>query len=121
MSSIVPDVIKGNIGTQITVQLTKPNPAISFDAYIAGGATDRVSVDIGSAITLQIEFEKPKGEIVTVTGEIKNPPGTDGRIIYTDSVGIFDTKGIWKVRGIATFGATQKFYGSYKTFVVGDG
>lgn len=121
MSSIVPDVVMGNLGTQITVQVTKPDPSITFEAYVAGGATQRVAVDIGSATLLQVQFEKPKGQTVTVTGTIKNAPGTDGRIFYTDSVGIFDVKGIWKVRGIATFSATQKFTGTYSTFVVGDG
>ena len=50
---------------------------------------------------------------------ISNPPN-DGKIQFTDSAGIFDISGRWKVRGVATYSSGNKFYGTWIGFQVSD-
>jgi hypothetical protein len=120
MSSIVPVVKIGQKGTTITCLITKPDPAISWETYLKNGATQRVPVPLEFATALEIEFEKPRGVRIIKSATIKNPPGVDGKIVFVDLDGIFDVKGVWKARGIATFSATQKFLGSWTPITVGE-
>ena len=69
---------------------------------------------------LQLEFENPKGKRSVKTGSAVSNPATDGKIQYTDSTGIFDISGRWKVRGVTTYSSGNKFYGTWIGFQVSD-
>lgn len=78
----------GDIGTDFQVTVTE------------GGS----AVDISSAATLQIEFTKPDGTVVTQTASLVNS-GTDGKMQYVTDSDDIDQQGIWTYRGKVTFSA----------------
>lgn len=120
MVNIIPDIKKGNIGTILKCTITKPDPSVAEEDY-TGAENQRIAVDLTTSTSVQIEVEKPNGQrLGPYTATITNPPGTDGIIEYTDTTGIFDVKGRWKARGIATFSTGYTFKGTWKGFPVGD-
>ena len=119
MVNIIPDIKVGNIGTVIRCTMTKPDPNVPEEDY-TGAPAQRVAVDLTTSTLVQIEIENPKGLKSIVTATIKNSPGADGIIEYTDTTGIFDTQGRWKARGIVTFVTTYVFKGTWKGFAVSE-
>ena len=100
----------GNIGTVLEVTLTEPNTA---------PPPDRVPVNLTTATAVAVSLMKPTGGTIDLVAAIKNPPGTDGIITYTDNVGIFTVKGRWQIRGEANFTGGNFFQGSWSGFYVG--
>lgn len=101
-----PDLIRtGQIGTVWTGTVTQ---------VVTGS---EVPVDLNGNTLLQMEFMRPDNSsiIVTATGVA---PLSNGVITFTDSVGIFNQVGRWKVRGIVTFSSTSYFKGSWFGFSV---
>ena len=107
--SVSDDLVRlGNIGTTFTATVTK---VVS---------NSDVAVDLTNSTLVQLEFEKDDGTRIVKTATIVTPPGTDGIINFKDIVGILDTIGRWKIRGIATFSNGDFFKGSWKGFHVAE-
>ena len=107
--SVSDDLLRlGNIGTTFTATISK----------IVSGSD--VAVDLTNSTVVQLEFEKDDGTRIIQTATIVNPPGVDGIISFKDTVGILDTIGRWKIRGIATFSNGDLFKGSWKGFHVAE-
>ncbi len=106
------EVKVGNIGTVLEVTLKEPT-----DPDTPQGATS--PVDLTTSTALLIKLRKPTGGTINATATVKNPPGTDGVMIHTDSTGIFTDKGRWQARGEATFTGGNFFQGSWNGFYVG--
>ena len=95
----------GNIGTVIDVTLQTA----------AGSA-----VNLSTSNALKIDMRKPDGELVELTGAVKNGSGTDGIITHTDSTGVFDKRGRWQARGRANFTGGDILKGSWVGFTVAE-
>ena len=110
MSTLVSSIKIGNLRTILTCTVTEEtSPGV------------RVAVDLSTSTLTQMEVEKPDGSRLSlITATIKNPPGSDGIIEVTDTVGIFGTSGRWKIRGVVTFADASFFQGSWTGFVVSD-
>jgi len=107
--SVSDDLLRlGNIGTAFTATVS---------TVVAGSD---VAVDLTNSTLVQLEFEKDDGTRIIKTATIVNPTGTDGKITFTDSIGILDQIGRWKIRGIATFSNGDFFKGSWKGFHVAE-
>jgi len=107
--SLSDDLLRiGNIGTTFTVTVST----------IVSGSD--VAVDLTNATLVQIEFEKDNGVRIVKTAAKVNPPGTDGKISFKDTVGILDQIGRWKLRGVATFSNGDLFNGSWSGFHVAE-
>jgi len=109
-NDIVPDIKMGNIGTQLKCTMTKPDP---------NDANARISVDISSNNSIKIELESPRGK-KTLLNAILTNTGTDGKMYHTDSTGVFDRTGRWRVRGVVTYNSGFKFQGTWTGFFVGE-
>ncbi len=109
-NDIVPDIKKGNIGTQLKCTMTKPDP---------NDSSARIAVDISNNNTIQIELENPRGKRTLLSATLTNT-GTDGKMYHTDSAGVFDRTGRWRVRGVVTYNSGFKFQGTWTGFNVGD-
>ena len=106
-----PNVKVGNVGTQFKCTMKKPDP---------DDISTLIALDLTGNSALQVEFENPKGLRSVKTGSAVSNPAIDGKIQYTDSVGIFNVRGRWKVRGVVTYSSGNKFYGSWVGFQVSD-
>lgn len=95
----------GNTGTVLICTVTK----------IVSGA--EVAVNVSGTTSVQIELQKPNGERLAVITASFLTDGIDGKITATDTAGLFDSAGRWKIRGIAITGAT-KLQGSWFGFPV---
>ena len=95
----------GNIGTVIDVTL-----------QTAGGT----AVNLSTSNALKIDMRKPDGELVELTGAVKNGSGTDGIITHTDSTGVFNKRGRWQARGRANFTGGDILKGSWVGFTVAE-
>jgi len=84
----------GNVGTILLCTVTK---------IVAGVET---AVDVSGTSAVQIEVQKPDGEVLTPFVATFVTDGINGEITYTDNVGIFDVSHRWKMRGIAITGST---------------
>lgn len=83
------DLIRvGNVGTVVICTITKVISQVD------------TAVDVSGATSVQIEFQKPNGQRLGPFTAAFLTTGTDGKITFTDSTGIFDVAGRWKVRGI---------------------
>lgn len=112
MSTLVPSVKIGNIRTVLNCTITEET---GQDPVV------RSPVDLSNSTLVEMEFEKPDGSrLDKVTATIKTPPGADGVIEYTDTVGIFDVTSRWKVRGVVTFSDGGFFSGTWTGFIVSD-
>jgi len=60
--------------------------------------SDGVAVDISSATTKQILFEKPDGTPLTKTAGFATD-GTDGIIQWVATAGVLGLFGLWKIQG----------------------
>ena len=79
----------GNVGTLLICTVTK----------IVNGVEQ--AVDLSGTTARQIEIQKPNGERLDPVTATFLTDGVDGKIQYTDTTGIFDVAGRWKIRGIA--------------------
>lgn len=109
-NDIIPDIKMGNVGTQLKCTMTRPDPL---------NANVRIALDISSNSSIKIEIENPRGKKTLLNATITNT-GVDGKMYHTDTVGIFDTSGRWRVRGVATFNSGFKFQGTWTGFFVGE-
>ena len=78
---------------------------------------DSVVVDLSSASTLQLIFQKPSGDKLTTTASLIND-GTDGLIQYITVSGDIDECGIWQMQARVVIG-TKDFktdIGSFKVY-----
>jgi hypothetical protein len=105
---------------------------MSFDDYIHIGqigtvltttVTEIISnaeqpVDVSGTSTTEIVIQKPNGEILPAFTASFVTDGTDGKITYTDTNGIFDEAGTWQIRGTINYATGAKFMGSWTSFVV---
>lgn len=57
-----------------------------------------VTLDISTAIAIEIIFKKPSGTVVTQTAAFQTD-GTDGIMQYTTISGDLDETGGWKIQG----------------------
>ena len=83
------------------------------------------AVDLSTTTTQQLEFRRRDGSLQTVNASIKNSPGGNGIITYTDTNGeVFDnvkaSRGRWAVRGIIVYANGNTFKGSWEGFTVGE-
>ena len=110
MSTVAPSIKVGNLRTVLSCTVTEESsPGV------------RVPIDLSTSSLVQMEIEKPDGSRLSlITASIKNPPGADGIIEATDTIGIFDVTGRWKIRGVVTFTDTSFFQGSWTGFIVSD-
>ena len=106
-----PNVKVGNVGTQFKCTMKKPDP---------DDISTLIALNLTGNSALQVEFENPKGVRSVKTGSAVSNPAIDGKIQYTDTVGIFDVRGRWKVRGVVTYSSGNKFNGSWVGFQVSD-
>lgn len=83
----------GNVGTLLIATVTK----------IVGGV--EVAVDVSGTTEVQMEIQKPSGERQDPVTATFLTDGTDGKIQFTDNVGIFDVAGRWQIRGISITGS----------------
>ncbi len=67
---------------------------------------DGTAVDISTATTKQLVFEKPDGTIITRTANFVTD-GTDGLIEYLSVSGDLDIGGDWRIQGIIALPAWQ--------------
>ena len=95
----------GNIGTLLVCTVTK----------IVNGVEQ--VVDLSGTTSVKIEIQKPNGERLTALTATFLTDGIDGKIQYTDNIGIFDVVGRWKIRGIAITGSVF-LQGSWFGFTV---
>lgn len=102
------------------------NKGTVFDItmYDIDGST-QTAVDLSTATTLNLEFRRRNGSIQSVVGAIKNAPGGDGIIRYTDSTGTvfahsLAKRGRWAVRGVIIYANGNTFKGSWQGFTVGE-
>jgi len=59
---------------------------------------DGVVVDLSSQTTLEFNFKKPGGTVVTVTA-VFSTDGTDGNMEFVTVSGTLDTVGLWRAQG----------------------
>ena len=62
------------------------------------------AVDISTASTLEIIFEKSDGTVVAKTGTL-NSDGTDGKMYYKTIADDLDMIGSWKIQGKVVIGS----------------
>jgi len=102
------DIIRvGNVGTAVLVTI----------AQIVSGAV--TPVNLTGFQSVRVDLRKPSGKILEVDAVIFLLP-TDGQILATDNVGVFDTRGRWACRGVVTFSSGNIFKGSWVGFPVDD-
>ena len=95
----------GNIGTVIDVTLQNASAQ---------------AVNLSTSTSLKIDMRKPDGELIELTGAVKNGSGTDGIITHTDSTGVFNKRGRWQARGRANFSGGDILKGSWVGFSVAE-
>lgn len=77
---------------------------------------DSAAVDLSSAQTLTVEFERPNGTRFEKSAVIETSPGTDGYLKYENTSAdgsILDMAGTWKFRGRAVFSDNDRFTGGW--------
>ena len=110
-STVFDDFVRiGNIGVQLIVNMTE----------IVNGVEQALDLNALGLQSSTIELRKPRGTITSVASSILNPPGTDGKIHHIDSVGIFDRRGRWQLRGRIVLTNNNVFKGSWSGFTVGE-
>jgi hypothetical protein len=106
------------------IRVGNKGTVIDVTVYDVNGNT-QTALDLSQANSYQIEFARPNGSTQTVTGSVKNSPGSDGKVTYTDTNGVvfnhtLAKKGRWQVRGIVGYSNGNVFKGSWEGFTVGD-
>ena len=105
------DIIRvGNVGTMITVNLTKIDRNQSPPVEEPVDCTNRENVFV--------HLRKPSGKILEFIADVVNPPGSDGKIRYVDNQGVFDRPGRWACRGVLLNTNGNTFKGSWSGFTV---
>jgi hypothetical protein len=105
----------GNKGTIIDVTMY----TVSAD-----GNTQTV-LDLSAGNSYQLEFKRKDSTTQVVTATIKNAPGSNGVLTYTDTGGAVFAhtkakRGRWEVRGIINYASGNTFKGSWEGFTVGE-
>ena len=103
----------GNVGTIVEVTMQE----------LVGSTLGALNLSTTNA--QQVDCKRPDGSQHTVAGSVKNAPGTDGIIRYTDTSGtVFNhtdaIKGAWEARGIVAYSNGNTFKGSWTGFLVGE-
>ena len=103
----------GNVGTIVEMSMKE----------LVGSSLGNLNLSTTSA--LQIEFKLPNGLLQTVTSAVKNSPGSDGIMTFTDSAGaVFNSSnaqmGTWEARGVVNYSSGNTFKGSWAGFQVGE-
>ena len=103
----------GNVGTIVEITMKE----------LVGSSLGNLNLSTTSA--LSIEFKLPNGILQTITSAVKNSPGSDGIMTFTDSAGaVFNSSnasmGTWEARGIVTYSSGNTFKGSWAGFQVGE-
>ena len=103
----------GNVGTIVEMSMKE----------LVGSSLGNLNLSTTSA--LSIEFKLPNGVLQTVTSAVKNSPGSDGVMTFTDSAGaVFNSSnasmGTWEARGIVSYSSGNTFKGSWAGFQVGE-
>lgn len=107
MSSTFDDFIRvGQIGTVLSSTVTR----------IVSGS--EVAFDLSGTSTVEIELQKPNGQVLTPLVASFVTDGIDGKITFTDTIGLFVDAGRWKIRGVANYASGSKFMGSWTGFAV---
>lgn len=106
------------------IRIGNKGTVIEMTMYSVLGNTQTV-VDLSQGNAYQMEFKRKDNSTQTVTATIKNAPGTNGIITYTDTGGaVFAhtnaSKGRWTVRGIIGYSSGNTFKGSWQGFTVGE-
>lgn len=84
-----------------------------FEATIKSAG---VAVDLSSAGTLQLIFQKPDGTLLQKTA-VYTGNGTDGRIQYVTVAADLTTPGVWHLQGRIVIG-TNEWRTNVQTFTV---
>ena len=71
-------------------------------------------VDVSTAATMEIIFQKPNGTSVTQTASFTTD-GTDGKIEYTTLTGDLDTVGLWKIQGHVVLGTASPINAQWRS------
>jgi hypothetical protein len=103
----------GNVGTIVEVTMQE----------LVGSTLG--ALNLSTTNSQQVEFKRPDGSQHIVTGAVKNSPGSDGIIRYTDTAGaVFNhndaIKGAWEARGVVGYSNGNTFKGSWSGFLVGE-
>jgi hypothetical protein len=109
---------------EAVIRVGNKGTIIDITVYEVTGS-NQSAVNLAQTNSQQMEFKRRNGSTQIVTASIKNSPGSDGVITYTDSAGtVFNhsnaTKGTWEVRGIVNYASGNTFKGSWQGFTVGD-
>ena len=83
------DVHKNDIGTVFELTIVDQDDEI---------------VDISSATTKTIRFQRPDGSVLTKDASLVNT-GTDGKMKYVTVTGDLNRVGLWQVQGFVAIGA----------------
>ena len=105
----------GNKGTVIDVTMYS----------VSADGNTQTLLDLSAGNSYNIEFKRKDNTTQSVTATIKNSPGTDGVLTYTDTGGsVFNNtlakKGRWTIRGIINYSNGNAFKGSWQGFTVGE-
>jgi hypothetical protein len=73
---------------------------VAIDLDVIGA--DCLPHDLTPATTVEYEFRKPDGTIVTKTATKINSPGLDGKLRYLVEAGLLNVVGTWSYRGKIT-------------------
>ena len=103
----------GNVGTIVEVTMQE----------LVGSTLG--ALNLSTTNSQQVEFKSPDGSQHIVTGAVKNSPGSDGIIRYTDTAGaVFNhndaIKGAWEARGVVGYSNGKTFKGSWGGILVGE-
>lgn len=94
-NEVVPRV--GQVGTVFTVTVKEP------DVNNPGPPQQYIPIDLTTENGLcSIQFQRPDKSKFEVTG-IALAPKTSGKIQVTDTTGVLNQAGLWRLRGIARF------------------
>ncbi len=74
-------------------------------------------VDVSTALTKEVCFEKPDETLLTKTASFLTD-GTDGIITYKTLAGDLDADGPWKIQAHVELSATEDFNSQVEAFVV---
>lgn len=92
----------GDVGTVFELTITEKNGTV---------------VDVSSAETLVIHFQKPNKTKLARTA-VLTTDGKDGKIQYTTVAGDIMSTGVWQFQGYAVFSASEKFSSEVAEFPV---
>ena len=96
---------KGDIGATIIVTIVDENDAV---------------LDISTATTKQLKFEKGTSRTVVTQTAVFTTDGTDGKVEYVTVADDLDELGLWYVQPHIILAAGDDFHGAVGSFTVSD-